>query len=260
VDGALTNAALYRESQEASRVREDFLSVASHELRNPLNALSLNIQAFRRSVERGSAAGLSIPRVLERLRTVERQTQRMSRLIHNLLDISRITAGRVQLEPEVMDLSALMREVAARFEDELDRAGCPFTLCADEPILGKWDRLRLDQIATNLLGNAVKYAPGKPIELTAGAEGETVWFRVRDQGIGIARSEQERIFQRFERAVSARQPGGFGLGLWIVRSLVQMMGGTIRVESAPGQGAAFTVELPRGAVYEPQEERCAASG
>ena len=110
---------------------------------------------------------------------------------------------------------------------------------------GKWDRLRLDQIVTNLLSNAMKYGSGEPIEVAMTGTPEAVRLEVRDHGIGIAPEHQSRIFDRFERAVSGRHYGGLGLGLWIVRQILDALGGSIRVRSAPGEGSTFTVELPR---------------
>jgi len=176
---------------------------------------------------------------------IRRNVERLSRLITNLLDISRIGEGRLALELEPVDLSDLVCEVAGRFEDELSRAGSTLQLDVPGPVVGRWDRLRLDQVVTNLVANAVKYGPGKPIEVWVRTDGDRVDLAVRDHGIGIPREAQQRIFERFERAVSDRHFGGFGLGLWISRRIVESLGGTIGVESEPGQGATFTVELWR---------------
>jgi signal transduction histidine kinase len=120
--------------------------------------------------------------------------------------------------------------------------------------VGGWDRLRLEQITTNLLSNAIKYGPGKPIEITLAGDEQRATLRVRDQGIGIAAEDHGRIFERFERAVSPRRYGGFGLGLWIVRRVADALGGTIDVESRPGAGATFTVTLPRHRAVEARRD------
>jgi signal transduction histidine kinase len=130
-------------------------------------------------------------------------------------------------------------------EEQLARAGCPLKLSSPESQRGKWDRLRLDQIVTNLLSNAMKYGAGQPIEITVAGSPDAVRLEVRDHGIGIAAEHQSRIFDRFERAVSGRNYGGLGLGLWIVRQIVDALGGSIRVRSAAGEGSTFVVELPR---------------
>ncbi len=137
-----------------------------------------------------------------------------------------------------------MREVSARFAADLEQAGCPLQLTTQGPVVGHWDRMRLEQVYTNLLSNAMKYGAGAAIEVSGVSDGSWAVLRVRDHGIGITREAQARIFERFERAASDTHYRGFGLGLWIVRQIVEAMGGTIRVESEPGHGATFRVELP----------------
>jgi signal transduction histidine kinase len=137
-----------------------------------------------------------------------------------------------------------VREVVDRFSDE-GRAGS-FALDLDGEVIGEWDRFRIDQVVTNLVSNAVKYGQGKGVEIEVVRDGGTARLSVRDHGIGIDPVQQARIFGRFERAVSRENYGGFGLGLWIVRQIVEAHGGAIRLASAPGEGASFTVELPIG--------------
>jgi len=243
---AIENSRLYREAREAVRARDEFLSIASHELKTPLTTLQLQIQGLARklksSVERPALQGLA-PRVA----TSERQIERLTALINNLLDISRITAGRLDLDLEPVDLAAVAKEAAARFGEELARAGCVLELRAEGECVGRWDRLRLEQVVTNLLSNAAKYGAGRPIEIEVNGGEATARFSIRDHGIGIPAEHQARIFERFERAVSDRHYGGLGLGLWIVRQIVEAFGGTIQVESRAGAGSTFTVLLPRAA-------------
>jgi signal transduction histidine kinase len=171
----------------------------------------------------------------------------LQRLIDELLDVSRITSGRLTLEREQMDLGDLAREVVDRYAPEAQRAGSTVTLEAAGDTRGNWDRARLDQVLTNLLSNAVKYGAGKPIHVGVigpSASENKVRVIVQDQGIGIEASAQARIFGRFERAVSDRHYGGFGLGLWIVRELVEAHGGSVHFESEVGRGSTFVVELP----------------
>ncbi len=240
---AIDNAKLYEEAQEAIRARDEFLSVASHELKTPVTTLQLQIQGLLRRLRTG---GSPTPAALEeRLATSERQVERLTHLINDLLDISRITGGRLDVHIESVDFSAVVREVSTRLEESLLRAGCTFLVNAPEPQVGAWDRLRLDQIVTNLVANAMTYGAGHPIEISVSGTSEMVRLSVADQGIGIAPENQARIFERFERAVSGRHYGGLGLGLWIVRQIVDALGGVITVESEPGQGSVFSVELPR---------------
>jgi PAS domain S-box-containing protein len=243
---AIENSRLYREAREAVRARDEFLSIASHELKTPLTTLQLQIQGLARklksSVEEPALQGLAA-----RVATSERQVERLTALINNLLDISRITAGRLDLDLEPVDLAAVAREAAARFREDLARAGCVLELRAEGECVGQWDRLRLEQVVTNLLSNATKYGAGRPIEIEVDGGEATARFSIRDHGIGIPAEHQARIFERFERAVSDRHYGGLGLGLWIVRQIVDAFGGTIRVESRAGAGSTFTVLLPRAA-------------
>jgi len=231
---------LYRREQEAVAARDEFLSVASHELKTPLTSLILHTDALRAAARRGSPEQLA-----SRADLIRRSAERLSRLVASLLDISRIGAGRLDLEREETDLAEVTHEVAHRFEEEARRARCEIRVDA-APAIGFWDRLRLDQVVTNLLANALKYGAGFPIDVCVQADGGRAVLTVRDRGIGISGEDQRRIFQRFERAVSQRNYGGFGLGLWIVRQIVEAQGGSVRVESAPGQGSTFTVELQAG--------------
>lgn len=235
---------LYGEALAAVHARDDFLSVASHELRTPLSSLKLQLELLVRPAQRAAQAILSPEQVKEKLEVAVRQVDRLSKLIAELMDVSRITAGRLRLELEQVDLAALCCDVVSRFKEDAAKAGCEMTLSADEKAPRKCDRLRIEQVVTNLLANALKYGAGKPVEVTVGREGPRVRLVVRDHGIGIPPEDGERIFQRFERTASARRYGGLGLGLYIVRQIVDAHGGTIRVESQPGAGSTFTVELP----------------
>ncbi len=234
---AVDNARLFKDAQEAIALRDDFLSIASHELNTPLTSLTLQLDNLRRKEKLEDSAR-------RKLDTAERQVARLTKLVSQLLDVSRITRGRLRLEPEDMDLAPLVGEVIARVNDEAVRVGSVVTLSAS-PTPGTWDRSRMEQVVVNLVGNAVKYGEGKPVKVSVSSEASVARLVVKDHGIGIAPEHQARIFQRFERAVSSRYYGGFGLGLWIVRQIVETSGGTIRVESVPGEGSTFTVELPR---------------
>lgn len=178
------------------------------------------------------------------IESVDRSLSRLGRLINDLLDVSRLRVGRLQIDREDVDLAALTRDVVDRHAAEISRARCAVAVHAPEPVVGRWDRPRLDQIITNLVSNAIKYGQGGPVEISVSREGFEGRLSVRDHGIGIDTGEQARIFERFERAVSSRNYGGLGLGLWIVRQLVEAHGGRIFVESRQGEGALFAVVLP----------------
>ncbi|AFE08174.1 sensory box histidine kinase [Corallococcus coralloides DSM 2259] len=242
---ALDNARLYQQAQLAIGLRDEFLSIASHELKTPVTSLQLSVQGLTRLARAGALGITRVDAVTHSLEVIERQAKRMAKLVNTLLDVSRIQAGKLELEFEEVDLAALVRDVAARFAPELATSGTRLQVHADTAMPGVWDRSRLDQIVTNLLSNAIKYGEGRPIEVRV--EGDAVMARleVRDQGIGIPAERHARIFRAFERAVSSRHYGGLGLGLHIVNQLVERLGGSVRVESEAGQGATFTVELPR---------------
>ncbi len=232
---AYAAAAADAERRAAIRLREDFLSAASHELKTPLTPLKAGLQLARQRL----AAGQTIPATsFERL---ERQVNRLSRLIENLLDVSRLTAGRT-LSFEQVDLAEAAREAAAGLCGTAAQAGCVVSVHADEPVVGRWDRVRVEQVLMNLLANAFKYAPGAPVEVTVERAGETARLSVRDYGGGIAAADRERIFRRFERGTLS--VGGLGLGLFLSREIVEAQGGRLTLTSEPGSGATFVVELP----------------
>jgi signal transduction histidine kinase len=225
-------------------VRDDFLAVAGHELKTPLAALQLQVDGICRLLERGELAG-DPARLETRLGKVRAHVARLELLIHELLDVSRISAGRLALSIEEFELEALVKEVVERFREQATRTGTPIQVSADEAVVGRWDRMRVDQVVTNIVSNALKYGAGKSVEVRVGVADDVARLEVRDHGIGIEPGDSERIFGRFERAVSQRNYGGFGLGLWISRQIVEAHGGHIRFESDPGMGSTFTVELPR---------------
>jgi PAS domain S-box-containing protein len=238
---AIDNQRLYQQSRAAVASRDEFLSVASHELRTPVTSLQLAVQSVLAIGDEAPAAFLR-----QALETAERQTRRLSRLVDSLLDVSRVEAGRLTLQREPTDLVAIAHEAARALADDARRAGCGFTVQASPAALhGNWDRARLEQVATNLLSNAIKYGAGKPIGVRITVAGERARLEVCDHGIGVDVAERARIFERFERAVSARHYGGFGLGLYIVRRIVEAHGGTVGVHDGDdGAGARFIVELP----------------
>ncbi|WP_163999654.1 protein kinase domain-containing protein [Pyxidicoccus caerfyrddinensis] len=237
---------LYRAEQEAVRRRDDFLSIAAHELKTPLTSLQLHIQGLQSQVRAGTQKPLAPEKLGAKLESAYSQTQRLGRLVNDLLDISRIAQGQLHIKLEDVDLVALVKGQLERSREALTRAECPARLHTSAPaMVGRWDAMRLEQVVGNLLANAMKYGAGKPIDIDLEESDGVIRLKVSDFGIGIAEEDRERIFERFERAVSVRHYGGFGLGLWIVREIVQALGGTIDVESTPGQGSTFTVTLPR---------------
>jgi signal transduction histidine kinase len=237
---ALENARLLKEAQEAILVRDEFITVAAHELRTPLTALQLQLQGVTRLLRKLPASETVLPR----FQSLARQLSRLGRLVESMLDVERIHTGRLNLEREPVDLGELVREVVERFSLDLERARCGVSFKAEEHVTGLWDRTQLEQALTNLLGNAMKFGAGRPIELEVEVRGDRARLIVRDQGIGMSSEALERVFGRFERAVSAREYGGLGLGLFLTRQIVEAHGGSIQASSQPGEGATFILELP----------------
>ncbi|MEW5851982.1 MAG: ATP-binding protein [Myxococcota bacterium] len=234
-----------QKAQQAVQARDEFLSIASHELKTPLTSLVLQIQSLRRMAQRFGSLDQAPPDVVAAsLEGVDRQLKRLDGLVGNLLDVARITAGRLGLSLEDVDLASLTRDVVERFAQQAAQAGCSLVVGADTPVRGRWDRIRVEQVITNLLSNAVKYGAGGPVEVSVAEVGGQARLAVRDHGMGISPEDVPRIFERFERAVPARHYGGLGLGLFITRQIVTAHGGTISVTSQPGQGSTFTVDLP----------------
>jgi signal transduction histidine kinase len=229
-----------REQQlkEAVAIREDFMTIASHELRTPLTALTLQLDVLARRIDGGG------PEV-RRLETALRQAQRLEGLISELLAVSRISTGKLRPHPEAVDLAALAREIVERMADTAARAGCELRVDA-RPVVGRWDPHQLDQVVTNLIGNALKYGAGHPVDVVVDGADGVARLVVRDHGIGIAPELVPRIFDRFERAVSSSHYGGLGLGLYIADQIVRAHGGRIEVATQPGEGATFTIVLPVG--------------
>lgn len=230
--------------RQAISARDEFLAVASHELRTPLSTLALAVHGLRRAVEAANAAEQS-PKLVSKVDMAERQVVRLDKLVSALLDVTRIVGRRVALEPVDCDLSHIARDVVERLREAAERVGSEIKLVTPGVAQGRWDPLRIDQVLTNLVSNAVRHGAGKPIELSIEMAADGVRMVVRDHGEGIPPEQLPSLFGRFQRGESSASQGGLGLGLFISRHIAQAHGGDIRVESSLGEGATFTVELPR---------------
>lgn len=241
---AIDNALLYQAAQRAIQIRDEFLSVASHELKTPITSLKLQLQLSRREVK--PELGLSLPpEKLAKVLTMSiTQVDRITALIEDMLDVTRIEAGRLSFDFQRFDFAEMVQDVVDRTHEQLVVARCPLEVDVPSGLMGQWDRTRLEQLLVNLLSNAMKYAPGCPIRIRARQEDGSVRLEVTDAGPGIAKEKQNAVFERFERATASRNISGLGLGLFIVKQIVEGHHGSLRLESTEGKGATFIVDLP----------------
>lgn len=235
---AAENANLYEQANQALRSRDEFLSIASHELRTPLTALSLQLDLLTKQVRSGKTASLE-----EALALFGKHVKRLGGLSNDLMDITHIRMGKFEIKREVCDLAVVARDIVAQIRPEAERLGCELRLEA-ESVRGNFDSIRVGQILTNLLTNAVKYGSGQPVEISLHPTSTGARMIVKDQGKGIAPEFQTRIFESFERANAGKDIPGLGLGLYITRQIVVAHGGKISVQSQPGAGSTFVVEIP----------------
>jgi PAS domain S-box-containing protein len=229
---------LLAHAKEAIRLRDEFVSIASHELKTPVTTLQLQLQSLRLS------AGMQEERTAGKIDRAIRSGHRLTELIETLLDVTRITSGRLELHRHELDLAQSVMEVVDRFRESASKAACELVFNGESGIVGSWDRIRIEQVVTNLLANAIKYGAGSPVEVTLIREGHQALLQVRDRGSGIAADDLQRIFGRFERASSLRHYGGLGLGLFVTGQIVEAHGGTIEAHNAPEGGAHLRVRLP----------------
>ncbi|QSQ23122.1 hybrid sensor histidine kinase/response regulator [Pyxidicoccus parkwayensis] len=242
---AVENARLLREAKAALQVREEFMSIASHELKTPLTPLKLGLYTMERRISAGQPVELAT--VLKS----KRQVDRLAGLVDDLLDASRLDAGKLALDLAPLEVGQLVAEVVDHFRAAFER---PFTVeVPRERVWVQGDRDRLEQVLVNLLENAHKYSPaGEPISVSVERLQGEARIHVQDHGIGIPGADQSQVFQRFYRArnVSHRNFGGLGLGLFISHSIAKLHRGSLTLSSSEGHGSTFTMSLPRMAAHE----------
>ena len=229
-------------AQEAVRLRDEFLSLASHELKTPLTVLQLQLETLR------DRFGSDDRAILAKLERSYRASQRLGELIEALLDVSRIATGRFTLNLEPGDLADIVTTAVDRLTDSAALAGCALSVVAD-PMPGSWDRSRLDQVVTNLVSNAIRYAAGSPIAVAVTRDGRDVLIEVCDRGPGLPEGQLGQIFERFQRGASMRHFGGLGLGLYVVRQVTEAHGGSVSATNRADGGASFIVRLPLDASH-----------
>lgn len=234
------------ELREALRMRDDFMAMAAHELRTPLSTLLLEAHLRTMQLDRGHSALFDAAYLQKMVANDKRQIQSMVRLIDDMLDVSRIRSNTLSIRPAPVELSALLARLVGNLAHQATAMGTSITLHAGELVKGLWDEFRIEQVVVNLLTNALRYGKGRPVEVWLTPGPGSARIDVRDQGDGIAPEDQQRIFEQFERAVDTGRDatGGLGLGLYITRQLVEAHGGSISVQSRPGEGSEFSVILP----------------
>ena len=236
---------LLRAQVQAMNQREEFISIAGHELKTPLTSLKLQLQISQHSIEQQEFEALAPARVAKLIASANRQVDRLARLVEDMLDVSRIQAGKLVIDKRATDLAEVAQEVVERFEPQFAMQKSQIRFLGPASVHGQWDPFRIDQLISNLVANALRYAAASPVEVTLACADAHASISVKDRGPGIATADQARIFERFERAVASTEISGLGLGLYICREVARAHDGDILVVSAPGQGAEFIVNLPR---------------
>lgn len=224
---------------EATKIRDEFISIASHELKTPLTSLKLQTQVSQRTFRK---TGLDPDKMFKQLDYTVNQINRLDRLVDDMLDISRISSGKLKIEKREMNLSKLIQDMVERFLPQFEAAGCEVRTNIEDSVTGSWDTYKVEQVINNLFSNAIRYAPKSAVEVTLKSIDDRAEFSVRDEGQGIDSDSLERIFDRFERASS--NASGLGLGLYITRQIIELHDGTIKVESELGHWTCFTISMP----------------
>jgi signal transduction histidine kinase len=232
------------ELEQAVQIRDEFMALASHELKTPLTLLKLQSELRIRSLRKGDISTFSLERLTKMFNADQEQIERITHLIDDMLDISRISSGKLFMNLERFDLCELCRDLIERNSELFVEAGCLVEVEFFQSAVGNWDRFRIEQVLMNLLTNAMRYGRTKPIFVQVNVSHGRGQIVVRDQGRGIAKENHDRIFQKFERATEGSEISGLGLGLYIVKNILEAHQGSIRVESELGQGTAFFVDLP----------------
>lgn len=241
---AVDKARLYKEARDAIRDRDEFLAIASHELRTPLTSILLNLQLVLRKIRNTEKNKLNMENIVKSIEYSESQSYRLAKLINDLLNISVVSSGRLKIEKEKMEFSGLVEKVLNKFDAQFKDAKVQVDFKNGEEVFGFWDKVRLEQVISNLLSNSIKYGRGNPVVVSLEKENKKLIFSVKDTGIGIDKKRQKHVFEKFSRAVATKEFKGLGVGLYISRQIVEAHDGKIFLSSKKNEGTTFQVELP----------------
>ncbi|MBI2443005.1 MAG: HAMP domain-containing histidine kinase [Candidatus Levybacteria bacterium] len=235
----------YARAKQEIKSRDEFLSIASHELKTPLTSMLLQIQRALHNIKNVSLANFSVEDLLKMLESTERQSSRLSKMINDLLNVSLISTRKLDLELEEFNISQLTKDVVEGFSEKFAKEGYAPRVDIHYPVVGKWDKVRVEQAITNLISNAIKYGDKKPIAITLANHNANVRITVSDHGLGIPHDQKEKIFALFERGnMNDKRYKGLGVGLYISNEIVKAHNGKIEIKSKEGKGSSFTMELP----------------
>jgi signal transduction histidine kinase len=232
------------EANSALKLRDEFISIASHELRTPVTVMKLQNDLAKLQLTQVPPDSTEFQILGSWVERVESQLVRLSYLVEDMLSVSRIESGSLELVRKPTELVAMVRETIDKLDEQFKTAGVQIKLAQSEPVYGQWDRAKVELVIAHLLNNTTKYAPHAPVEIRVERRDGKAVIQVQDHGRGIDEADQKRIFERFERAIPVTNVSGLGLGLYISRKIIEEHGGNITLKSAPQKGSLFTVELP----------------
>lgn len=232
------------ELKAAIKIRDQFLMMASHELRTPLTCMQLQLQVAEWDLKHRFPEAFTFERIESNIKKNNQHLSRITRLVEQILDESKISQGRLIMLFEHFDLNDMVADLIEQYKVTAEFSGVEVIFSPIEKVGGMWDRFRLEQVFLNLLINGIRYGNKSPIRISVAKEGNNALLSVRDEGIGIRPEDQKRIFERFERAANDKEVNGLGLGLFIANKIVTEHGGEIRLQSELGKGSEFTIVLP----------------
>lgn len=231
------------ELKEALETKSEFISIASHELKTPLTALKLQVEMARRSFEKNDES-LSKEKFQQIINRTHGDIERLSRLVDDMLDVSRINHGRFNMHFEFFDLEEFMDECLERASSAIKNFRQQVRIKVKAPVMVRWDRFRIEQVVLNILTNAFRYGGDSEVEVSVTAGGGYAYISIKDQGQGISPENQKKIFEKYEKGNHNRTTEGLGLGLYISNEIIKQHGGQIKLQSAPGKGSTFELQLP----------------